>query len=89
MSQLFIVFTLKTFGGDVLGELVHGEITDQVLGAAFEVHALRCRYLRALVSGEKSLLPLGKANVLHYRFADGGFVMVRPSAGRPEALGAC
>lgn len=29
-------------------------------------------------------LPLAKANVLHYRFADGGFVMVRPSGTEPK-----
>lgn len=29
-------------------------------------------------------LPLEKANVLHYRFADGGFVMVRPSGTEPK-----
>ena len=29
-------------------------------------------------------LPLGKANVLHYRFKDGGFVMVRPSGTEPK-----
>ena len=30
-------------------------------------------------SGQETPLALGRANVLHYRFADGGFVMVRPS----------
>jgi phosphoglucomutase len=29
-------------------------------------------------------LALGKANVLHFRFADGGFVMVRPSGTEPK-----
>lgn len=29
-------------------------------------------------------LHLGQANVLHYRFADGGFVMVRPSGTEPK-----
>ena len=35
-------------------------------------------------AGEGSPLPLGKADVLHYRFADGGFVMVRPSGTEPK-----
>lgn len=37
-----------------------------------------------LETGALSPLPLGKANVLHYRFADGGFVMVRPSGTEPK-----
>lgn len=35
-------------------------------------------------TGERYPLSLGKANVLHYRFADGGFVMVRPSGTEPK-----
>lgn len=35
-------------------------------------------------TGQVSPLALGKANVLHYRFADGGFVMVRPSGTEPK-----
>jgi phosphoglucomutase len=34
--------------------------------------------------GETYPLALDKANVLHYRFADGGFVMVRPSGTEPK-----
>ncbi|MFZ5825247.1 MAG: phospho-sugar mutase [Bacillota bacterium] len=37
-----------------------------------------------LASGQPYPLPLAKANVLHYRFADGGFVMVRPSGTEPK-----
>jgi len=36
------------------------------------------------VTGDQYPLRLGKANVLHYRFADGGFVMVRPSGTEPK-----
>lgn len=35
-------------------------------------------------TGESYPLPLARANVLHYRFADGGFVMVRPSGTEPK-----
>ncbi|MFZ5816128.1 MAG: phospho-sugar mutase [Bacillota bacterium] len=35
-------------------------------------------------SGREYPLTLGRANVLHYRFADGGFVMVRPSGTEPK-----
>jgi len=35
-------------------------------------------------AGETYDLPLEPANVLHYRFADGGFVMVRPSGTEPK-----
>lgn len=35
-------------------------------------------------SGAFEPLRLGRANVLHYRFADGGFVMVRPSGTEPK-----
>ncbi len=38
----------------------------------------------ATATGTVSQLELGKANVLHYRFADGGFVMVRPSGTEPK-----
>jgi phosphoglucomutase len=37
-----------------------------------------------MATGERYPLALGKANVLHYRFADGGFVMVRPSGTEPK-----
>ncbi|MHB9145048.1 MAG: phospho-sugar mutase [Symbiobacteriia bacterium] len=36
------------------------------------------------VTGDPYPLRLDKANVLHYRFADGGFVMVRPSGTEPK-----
>ena len=39
---------------------------------------------RAPATGEERPLALGKADVLHYRFADGGFVMVRPSGTEPK-----
>jgi len=35
-------------------------------------------------TGQTSPLALARANVLHYRFADGGFVMVRPSGTEPK-----
>jgi phosphoglucomutase len=35
-------------------------------------------------TGRQTLLDLAKANVLHYRFANGGFVMVRPSGTEPK-----
>ncbi|MCG0238379.1 MAG: phospho-sugar mutase [Firmicutes bacterium] len=35
-------------------------------------------------TGRRYPLTLGRANVLHYRFADGGFVMVRPSGTEPK-----
>ena len=35
-------------------------------------------------TGEVGPLALGQADVLHYRFADGGFVMVRPSGTEPK-----
>lgn len=35
-------------------------------------------------TGATHRLELGRANVLHYRFADGGFVMVRPSGTEPK-----
>jgi phosphoglucomutase len=35
-------------------------------------------------TGQVYLLALEQANVLHYRFADGGFVMVRPSGTEPK-----
>jgi phosphoglucomutase len=35
-------------------------------------------------TGETTPLTLGQADVLHYRFADGGFVMVRPSGTEPK-----
>lgn len=35
-------------------------------------------------SGQTYPLGLSRANVLHYRFADGGFVMVRPSGTEPK-----
>ena len=35
-------------------------------------------------TGARYPLPLDQANVLHYRFADGGFVMVRPSGTEPK-----
>jgi phosphoglucomutase len=35
-------------------------------------------------TGQTYPLGLGTANVLHYRFADGGFVMVRPSGTEPK-----
>jgi phosphoglucomutase len=35
-------------------------------------------------AGSTYPLALGRANVLHYRFADGGFVMVRPSGTEPK-----
>lgn len=34
--------------------------------------------------GSHYALALGRANVIHYRFADGGFVMVRPSGTEPK-----
>ncbi len=34
--------------------------------------------------GQTYPLNLPQANVLHYRFADGGFVMVRPSGTEPK-----
>jgi phosphoglucomutase len=34
--------------------------------------------------GSHYSLSLGRANVVHYRFADGGFVMVRPSGTEPK-----
>ncbi|HWI65415.1 MAG TPA: phospho-sugar mutase [Symbiobacteriaceae bacterium] len=37
-----------------------------------------------LAAGTTHALDLGRANVLHYRFADGGFVMVRPSGTEPK-----
>jgi phosphoglucomutase len=37
-----------------------------------------------LSTGRTYPLSLGRANVLHYRFADGGFVMVRPSGTEPK-----
>lgn len=37
-----------------------------------------------LGTGTVADLPLERANVLHYRFADGGFVMVRPSGTEPK-----
>ena len=40
--------------------------------------------IREEVGGRRSALQLGPANVLHYRFADGGFVMVRPSGTEPK-----
>ncbi|HWI61553.1 MAG TPA: phospho-sugar mutase, partial [Symbiobacteriaceae bacterium] len=39
---------------------------------------------RELASGVEQPLLLGKADVLHYRFAGGGFVMVRPSGTEPK-----
>ncbi|HEY3365859.1 MAG TPA: phospho-sugar mutase [Symbiobacteriaceae bacterium] len=39
---------------------------------------------RETASGQTYPLALGRANVLHYRFADGGFVMVRPSGTEPK-----
>lgn len=38
----------------------------------------------AVETGAVTDLELGQANVLHYRFADGGFVMVRPSGTEPK-----
>jgi len=38
----------------------------------------------AHASGAAYPLALGRANVLHYRFEDGGFVMVRPSGTEPK-----
>lgn len=38
----------------------------------------------AHASGATYPLTLGQANVLHYRFADGGFVLVRPSGTEPK-----
>lgn len=35
-------------------------------------------------TGRTYALALGRADVLHYRFADGGFVMVRPSGTEPK-----
>jgi len=35
-------------------------------------------------TGQSSPLPLGRADVLHYQFADGGFVIVRPSGTEPK-----
>lgn len=35
-------------------------------------------------TGQTYPLTLGRANVLHYRFVDGGFVMVRPSGTEPK-----
>jgi phosphoglucomutase len=50
--------------------------------------AFRDDYLTGMrsevVSGHESPLALGKSNVLHYLFADGGFVMVRPSGTEPK-----
>lgn len=37
-----------------------------------------------VAAGAEYALDLAKANVLHYRFADGGFVMVRPSGTEPK-----
>jgi len=37
-----------------------------------------------LATGRRYRLELGRAEVLHYRFADGGFVMVRPSGTEPK-----
>lgn len=37
-----------------------------------------------VATGQRGPLELGKANVLHYRFAEGGFVMVRPSGTEPK-----
>ena len=37
-----------------------------------------------VATGQAYLLALEPANVLHYRFADGGFVMVRPSGTEPK-----
>ncbi|MHB9144505.1 MAG: phospho-sugar mutase [Symbiobacteriia bacterium] len=45
---------------------------DYLSGIRAEVHTGRC-----------SPLPLDRLNVLHFRFADGGFVMVRPSGTEP------
>lgn len=39
---------------------------------------------RELATGRDHRLPLGSANVLHYLFGDGGFVMVRPSGTEPK-----
>lgn len=39
---------------------------------------------RDLAAGTTYPLALDQANVLHYRFADGGFVMVRPSGTEPK-----
>ena len=39
---------------------------------------------RENAAGRTYPLTLGKADVLHYRFADGGFVMVRPSGTEPK-----
>lgn len=39
---------------------------------------------RAPVSGAERPLALSRADVLHYRFDDGGFVMVRPSGTEPK-----
>ncbi len=37
-----------------------------------------------IATGGQTALQLGAANVLHYRFANGGFVMVRPSGTEPK-----
>ena len=37
-----------------------------------------------LATGRTYALALGRSDVLHYRFADGGFVMVRPSGTEPK-----
>ena len=37
-----------------------------------------------LATGRTYPLALARADVLHYRFADGGFVMVRPSGTEPK-----
>jgi phosphoglucomutase len=39
---------------------------------------------RDMATGREAPLALGKADVLHYRFAGGGFVMVRPSGTEPK-----